>query len=509
MRASVRRRIGRILVWFLALQAVGGFAMVVHGQASEAEKKKLLERLEKLQREKEEMERKALAEREKNSAKGQDLANIIQMHEKLLDGCKGKKSERCADVMFTLAGLYYDEGKDTFVRRREEYEKKMDEWDRTQSGPEPVNPIPDYSKSLRMFRSLVAEYPSFGRNDEANYQIGNILRLAGELDSARDAFQWIVDKTPNSVRASAAHFNLADFCYMDHDNACALKHLELVKKPEVTLEVWEMVHYRKAELYYNQAEFDKAVEMFHSYVEKCDAGEYRKREFRDEALEFMAISFSDMPGGATEAIKFFKRIGKKPYEAYVIYTIGSKNRDHGQWEDALVALQTALKNYPNYKDAPIAQFKLVECLVVKKDLDKANAEREKLVDNYGTGSQWYKNNSGEAAVIEQSRTYVKKALANICLHYHAIAQKSKDKNAYEKALKRYLEYFQKFQEAVDLINRGGAFEVADYQDLKTKYEMVNLPQNFLLACEVTRLYVEENLGATEKIMKHCRNLLKP
>lgn len=69
--------------------------------------------------------------------------------------------------------------------------------------------------------------------------------------------------------------------------------------------------------------------------------------------------------------------------------------------------------------------------------------------------------------------------------------------------------FQKFQEAVDLINRGGAFEVADYRDLKTKYESVNLPQNFILACEVTRLYVEENLGATEKIMAYCRNLLTP
>ncbi|MCK6616617.1 MAG: 3-deoxy-D-manno-octulosonic acid transferase [Cyclobacteriaceae bacterium] len=68
--------------------------------------------------------------------------------------------------------------------------------------------------------------------------------------------------------------------------------------------------------------------------------------------------------------------------------------------------------------------------------------------------------------------------------------------------------YHKFQEAVDLINRGGAFEVADYHDLKTKYEMINLPQNFLLACEVTRLYVEENLGATEKITAYCRNLLK-
>jgi 3-deoxy-D-manno-octulosonic-acid transferase len=67
--------------------------------------------------------------------------------------------------------------------------------------------------------------------------------------------------------------------------------------------------------------------------------------------------------------------------------------------------------------------------------------------------------------------------------------------------------YHKFQEAVDLINRGGAFDVADYRDFKTKYEAVNVPQNFLLACEVTRQYVEENLGATEKVMQYCRKLL--
>lgn len=67
--------------------------------------------------------------------------------------------------------------------------------------------------------------------------------------------------------------------------------------------------------------------------------------------------------------------------------------------------------------------------------------------------------------------------------------------------------YQKFQEAVDLINRGGAFDVADYRDFKTKYNAVNVPQNFLLACEVTRQYVEENLGATEKVMQYCRKLL--
>lgn len=69
------------------------------------------------------------------------------------------------------------------------------------------------------------------------------------------------------------------------------------------------------------------------------------------------------------------------------------------------------------------------------------------------------------------------------------------------------ENYEKFREANDLIMRGGAFEVSGFADLKAKYEMVNIPETFLLACEVTRAYVEENLGATEKIMKYCRNVL--
>lgn len=67
--------------------------------------------------------------------------------------------------------------------------------------------------------------------------------------------------------------------------------------------------------------------------------------------------------------------------------------------------------------------------------------------------------------------------------------------------------YQKFQEAVDLINRGGAFTVNQYPDFKETYETITEPQTFLLACEVTRQYVEENLGATEKVIRYCRQLL--
>lgn len=68
--------------------------------------------------------------------------------------------------------------------------------------------------------------------------------------------------------------------------------------------------------------------------------------------------------------------------------------------------------------------------------------------------------------------------------------------------------YQKFQEARDLIMRGGAFEVGDYSDFKKRYELlVSRPENYLLACEVTKEYVTENLGATDIIMNYTNKLL--
>lgn len=68
--------------------------------------------------------------------------------------------------------------------------------------------------------------------------------------------------------------------------------------------------------------------------------------------------------------------------------------------------------------------------------------------------------------------------------------------------------YKKFQEAVDLTNLGGAFEVHSFVDLSAKYKAVCDPKNFSLACEVNRTYVNENLGATQKIMEYCKSILQ-
>ncbi len=68
--------------------------------------------------------------------------------------------------------------------------------------------------------------------------------------------------------------------------------------------------------------------------------------------------------------------------------------------------------------------------------------------------------------------------------------------------------YEKFQEAVDLIDQAGGFGVGDFVELKSTYKKVSDPENYQVACNASKNYVEMNLGATKKVMDYCLPLLK-
>jgi len=444
-----RFRLGAVLMSVCLVTFLSGPVFTVSAQKkgkdisqmSEEEKR---QRLQELERKKQEMERKKVETARESGPKGQDLNAIIVRYEAMMEKCAVQKSDRCADVMYTLGSLYYDQGRDDYGRAVERFADESKQYEKTGRGAAPVHPVPNYDKSLQMYWRLTRDYPTFPKLPEAFYQMSTLYLLAGHLDTTRIINEQLVQRFPNSPRVSAAHFRLGDLAFVDGNFNKAFDHFKKVKKDQIDLNSWEMTHYRMGECAYNLGDFDKAVEYFHGYIEECDAGKYQKKEFREMALEYMAIAFSDMPDGVKDAIKFFEKRKGKPYEAQVIYKVGEKNRDHGQWDQAILALEGALKKYPMYKEAPLARQRLIECYVVKKEHQKANAERESLVDDYGEGSKWYTANSKERVVIDRAKAEVRRALGNIAVFYHGEAQKKKDKAMYEKAMKRYNEFFQKF-----------------------------------------------------------------
>ena len=67
--------------------------------------------------------------------------------------------------------------------------------------------------------------------------------------------------------------------------------------------------------------------------------------------------------------------------------------------------------------------------------------------------------------------------------------------------------YRKFQEAVDLCERGGAFPVSNTKHFLDRFTPLQLEEKRKEVSAITENYVASNLGATEKIMDYCRNIL--
>lgn len=61
----------------------------------------------------------------------------------------------------------------------------------------------------------------------------------------------------------------------------------------------------------------------------------------------------------------------------------------------------------------------------------------------------------------------------------------------------------KFQEALDLVNQGGAFAISDFNSIKIRLDTLFTDQKFLIESGlIAENFVKQNVGATDKILSH-------
>jgi 3-deoxy-D-manno-octulosonic-acid transferase len=66
----------------------------------------------------------------------------------------------------------------------------------------------------------------------------------------------------------------------------------------------------------------------------------------------------------------------------------------------------------------------------------------------------------------------------------------------------------RYQEAVDLVEKGGAFQIRDLNDLNLTMEhLLSDPEEFQEASKTCTSYVVSNSGATDKIMNYIKSVL--
>ncbi len=354
------------------------------------------------------------------------------------------KTDRCASALFQVANLTYQNEEDSFTLKQSKYEKDIISWeDHDKKGPEPTQPRRDHKKSMGFFEKFLKEYPNHKQVPEALVRTAFIQDMLGNEDRAYEYLNLLVTRYPDHALNIQARLRLGEYWLLKRKYAKAIEQYEKVPLDYPGNEAG-LALYHRAEAYYNLADFENAAKWYYEYVARTDAGKL-KGDLRDEAMSFMAASWADMDNGFETAEKFLSSKGSPKWENNVYYEIGTKNKGHDRLDEAVKSYRFLLQKDPAYPKAPLADLDMVEILVLQKKAEEAQSARMELVKRYENGSEWSRQNSGNATAVEESKRAIKIAMYHIPVYYHQKGDQGKgDTEMLRKAEEHYRNYLSRY-----------------------------------------------------------------
>jgi len=337
---------------------------------------------------------------------------------------KGHKVANRDNIYIRLAEYYIDEAEkhydinvDAYDDNYTEYEKQLELFDNKQIELEPVEPdFPkfDYSNAINIYDKLVEEYPASDYADDALYGKAWLSEKMDKGAYSRRIYREVIDKYPDSPFAPESYMRLAEYYFTPR--------MDKTDEEQSILEVRKSIQLYKSVLKYKDSQrYDEALyKLGWSYYKlaarepkyyndaisyfllvaddierskKLDpANKITNPDVRDEAIEYIGISFTDeayTERGVDKARHMLKRINDRIYGPEIMESIGNTFKKIDEPEKAIYAYRTLLDMYPSFERSPEMQQNIVASLFANHKDDEAYAARQTLYENYRPTTPWY------------------------------------------------------------------------------------------------------------------------
>ncbi|MDR0966557.1 MAG: tetratricopeptide repeat protein, partial [Myxococcales bacterium] len=385
------------------------------------------------------------------------------------------------DAMFRLAELYYEKTNDDYQMEMARFEEQYRLAEEGKLSAFPREPRENYQPSIALYQQLITTFPAYALNDASHYLLGYCLEKQGEFTESRDAFNRLIAKYPISRFVPEAWIRIGEYYFdaVNEPNALRLSaeaYTKAIAFPDHPL--FDKALYKLGWVYYRLDDFDNAVETFVKLLDHyaarqaaADDGETMDGgDLKNEALQYMAISFADDRWGSIDrAEALFQRLGERPWEAEFWRRLGDVQSDQTRWNEAIAAYRKNLDKAPLDPLAPSIHSKIVKAYETGlREFDKAFDERDRLVARYAPGSAWFEANKADSKVLKDAEALAEQILYNSALHHHRQATEyasagnvERARQAFEIAARTYTRYLTRFphsKEAYEL-----TFYLADCQ----------------------------------------------
>ncbi len=381
-------------------------------------------------------------------------------------------STHTADMLFRLADLYFEETEVSFVAQMEDYARLEAQLEQNPTLALPPPPLKDYTRSMDLYRRLIAQYPSYENLADTYYMYAWCLSAQNgqqyDLEAARDVYVTIVERFPGSPFSNDANMRLGEY-YFDltgpRENptayvATAIGYYKAVLADGPTGRNYDESIYKLGWSHYKVNEYDEALGYLVKLLDYSDEQFIETGKIsnmRPEAVEYLAISYADIADRQNKtavdvATAHLNRIGERKWQHDVVERLAEILLVQAKFEASIDTYAYLQTRWPLDPENPVYQYEIAQIYGKKMglvDLELSAKAMEELSVRYTEGTPWYNANKSNPDAIAKARGYIETSLAQVATKILIQAQESGSPELYASAAEKYKEFLEKFPFADD------------------------------------------------------------
>ncbi len=412
-------------------------------------------------------------------------SKAIEQYQSIAGTTNDKSVQR--EAKRKIADLEVDNAEAIFLEKI-----KKSELDAQTSAPPP--PV-DNRNAINLYQELLQEQAPKSDAENTLYQLAKAYEQSGDYQNTLQTLTRLANAYPKIGYMDEIQFRRGEILFTLRDYAQAEKAYASLL-PMKKSQLYEMALYKHGWSLYKQEQYLPALDSFFAIldkkfpVNKAVADDFvlprGEQEFVKDTLRVISLSFYHL-NGAGSITSYLSAKGYRPYEHLLYKSLGDLALEKDRVSDAVNSYKAFIKTHPGHPYSVLMQQKIIDAYKRPEFASLLLPEKREFVRVYDEYNQRRISNStktyaehliyGDKIAQDKITSYLRVILEDLARHYHAEAQKSKERAAYKEAMDWYTKFLKNFPAdndapGITFLLAESLYENGRYADAVTRYENV-------------------------------------